>query len=94
MSWTTKRPYGAPRKPTSEVTRLTMRHREGDEAHRRGYFAHQKDGPELATSLTISDSVYARAKISFVTHDEQKSLRCMRSYGCVCVSHPSAHVIA
>jgi hypothetical protein len=24
-----------------------------------------------------------RRIISFVTHDEQKSLRCMRSYGCV-----------
>ena len=29
-----------------------------------------------------------RRIISFVTHDEQKSLRCMRSYGCVRVSHP------
>ena len=25
----------------------------------------------------------SRRIISFVTHDEQKSLRCMRSYGCV-----------
>jgi hypothetical protein len=33
-SWTTKRPYGALRKATSEVTRLTMQHLEGDEAHR------------------------------------------------------------
>ena len=48
---------------------------------------------------TFSDSLYARARlngnlelsrriISFVTHDEQKSLRCMRSYGCVRVSLP------
>jgi hypothetical protein len=48
---------------------------------------------------TFSDSLYARARlngnlelsrriISFVTHDEQKSLRCMKSHGCVRVSHP------
>ena len=30
----------------------------------------------------------SRRIISFVTHDEQKSLRCMRSYGCVRVSLP------
>jgi hypothetical protein len=39
-SWTTKRPYGAPRKPTSEVIHLTMQHLE-DEAHRPSHIAAQ-----------------------------------------------------
>ena len=57
--------------------------------------------PHLDDVYTLAryHSLYARARlngnlelsrriISFVTHDEQKSLRCMRSYGCVRVSLP------
>jgi hypothetical protein len=50
-SWTTKRPYGALRKATSEVTRLTMQHLEGDEAHRPSHIVAQVR-PALGGTVT------------------------------------------
>jgi hypothetical protein len=44
-------PYGALRKATSEVTRLTMQHLEGDEAHRPSHIAAQVR-PALGGTVT------------------------------------------